>query len=57
MIKVTHCECLAGEAASMTGRAAYFHVGQEMHFDGQDAGAFAALAAPTRDVEREVPGG
>src|SRR5438876_8576621 len=57
MITVTHCERLAGEAASATGRAAHFHVRQELHFDGECAGAFAALAAPARDVEREVPGG
>src|SRR5437660_3157795 len=57
MITVSHCERLAGEAASVTGRAAHFHVRQELHFDGQDAGAFATLATATRDVEREVPGG
>ena len=57
MIAVMHCQRLAGEAAPVTGRAAHFHVRQEMHLDRQHAGAFAALAAPARDVEREVPGG
>ena len=57
VIAVVHRERLAGEAASVTGRAAHLHVGQELHLHRQNAGAFAALAAPTRHIEREVPGG
>jgi excinuclease UvrABC ATPase subunit len=57
MTTVMHRERLAGEAAPVTGRAAHFHVRQQLHFDGQDTRTLAALAAATRDVEREVPGG
>ena len=39
------------EAPATAGRAAHFHFGQEVHFDGQGASAFAALAASAGDVE------
>src|SRR5688572_30700191 len=42
------------EATAAAGRAAHFHFGQEMHFDGQGARAFATFTAPTRDVERKI---
>ena len=38
----------------MTDRAAHLHIGQEVHFDRQQARALAAFAAPARDIERKV---
>jgi hypothetical protein len=40
----------------VTRRTAHFHIGHEVHFDGEHPRALAAFTTPTRDVEREVPG-
>ncbi len=57
MVAVVNGESLPREAPSMARWASHFHIGHEVHFDGEHPRALTALTAPTRDVEREMPRG
>ena len=51
---VAHFECLAVVTLAAALFAGYIDIGQEVHFDGAVAVAFAAFAAPALDIEGEA---